>query len=190
MSIHNKSLYVIILISLGLFAGCASTYAPDNWLPDTPDVPQNVYGGWITLITEPDSLNPEEKWMQYSGEFISLDESNIYLLYDSLYQIPKSKITNSTLEIDEKNATTYGLWVFGGVISTLSHGYYSAITAPLWLLFGIPSAVGESVRDRYEEDEPTQEYWDSINKFARFPQGISAIDLSSIKPVFEFQELK
>jgi hypothetical protein len=188
MSIHNKIIFTIVSISCILVTGCAASNAPDNWLPDTQDVPQNIYGGWITLITEPDSLNPNEEWMQYSGEFISYDESNIYLLYDSLYQIPKSKIRNCTLELDQKNATAYGVWVFLGTISTISNGYYSAITAPLWLVAGIPSAVGESVRDRYEEEPPTQEYWDSINMFARFPQGVSDLDLTTIKPVFIFNE--
>jgi hypothetical protein len=188
MSIHNKIILTIVSISYLLFTGCAASYAPDNWLPDTDDVPQNIYGGWITLITEPDSLSPEEKWMQYSGEFISYDEKNIYLLYDSLYQIPKRIISSSTLELDAKNSSAYGMWVFLGSVSTISHGYYAAITLPSWLIFGIPSAVGESVRDRYEEEPPTQEYWDSIYKFARFPQGVSDIDLTTIKPVFNFNE--
>ena len=188
MSFHNKILYSLLTVSLVFISGCATTYAPDNWLPDTEDVTQNPYGGWITIITEPDSINPDEKWMQYSGEFISLDDNNIYLLYDTLYQLPKRKISNSILELDTKNSTAYGLWVFGGSVSTLSHGYYAAITLPLWLMFGIPSAVGESVRDRYESDEPTEEYWNSIQMFARFPQGINDIDLSAIKPIFKYNE--
>jgi hypothetical protein len=188
MYIHKNTLCAIILISAILFNGCATTYAPDNWLPDTPDVTQNVYGGWITVITEPDSLYPNEKWMQYGGELISLDDNDIYLLYDSLYQIPKKKIRNSTLELDEKNATVYGVWTFLGTLSTISNGKFLIITAPLWLLIGIPATVGESVRDRYEMEEPTQEYWDSINKFARFPQGTANIDLYSIKTVFKNQE--
>jgi hypothetical protein len=190
MYTHKKILYSLLLISCVLLIGCAASYAPDNYLPDTEDVPQEVYGGWLTLITKPDSLNIGEKWMQYSGEFISSDESNIYLLYDSLYQIPKSKITNSTLELDEKSATAYGIWVFLGTIATISNGYYSVITAPLWLLAGIPVSVGESVRDRYEMEEPTQEYWDSIKIFARFPQGVTDIDLSSIKPIFKPNKLE
>ena len=109
-------------------------------------------------------------------------------MYDTLYQLPKRKISNSILELDAKNSTTYGLWVFGGSVSTISHGYYAVITLPLWLMFGIPSAVGESVRDRYETEEPTEEYWDSIQMFARFPQGINDIDLSAIKPIFKYNE--
>jgi len=169
---------------------CATSYAPANYLPSTDDVPQNIYGGWLTVITAPDSLDPDENWMQFSGEFIASEDSIIYLLYDSLYQIPKSKITESILELDEKNTTTYGLWVFGGSILTLSNGYYASITLPLWLLAGIPAVVGESSRDRYEMDEPTVEYWDSIKIFARFPQGVTDIDLTSIKPIYETSEIK
>ena len=190
MSIHNKIIFTVLSISYLLFTSCATSYAPDNWLPETDDVQQEIFGGWITLVTKPDSLKPNEKWIQYSGEFISLDEENVYLLYDSIYVIPKKKIYSSTLELDQKNSTAYGLWTVGGIAGTVTNGLFLVITAPLWLVAGIPATVGESVRDRYEEDEPTQEYWDSINKFARFPQGISDIDLTTIKPVFIFQELK
>ncbi len=37
-------------------------------------------------------------------------------------------------------------------------------------------------------DEPTQEYWDSIKMFARFPQGVGDIDLSQIKPLTLIQK--
>jgi hypothetical protein len=188
MSIHKKILLFWVLISSLLLIGCAASYAPIDYLPDTDDVPQNIYGGWLTVITAPDILNPDENWMQYSGEFIASEDSMIYLLYDSLYQILKSKITESILELDEKNTATYGLWVFGGSILTISNGYYAGITLPLWLLVGIPTVVGESARDRYEMDDPTQEYWDSIEMFARFPQGVSDIDLTTIEPVFNLNE--
>ena len=165
-----------------LLFGCASSYAPSDFLPATSDVPQNPYGGWITIITEPDSLIPDDKWMMYSGEFISTEENSVYLLYDSVYQIPKKKITNSLLELDEKNTAAYGLWVLGGSVLTISNGYYAVFTLPLWLAAGIPTVVGESIRDRYEMDFPNDEYWDSVKVFARFPQGIDDIDLSQLKP--------
>jgi hypothetical protein len=190
MFTHKKILYSLLLISCVLLIGCAASYAPDNYLPETEDVPKEVYGGWLTVITAPDILNPDENWMQYSGEFIASEDSIIYLLYDSLYQIPKSKITESILELDEKNTTTYGLWVFGGSLLTLSNGVYAGITLPLWLLAGVPAVVGESARDRYEMNEPTAEYWDGIKIFARFPQGVTDIDLTSINPIFKAYEIK
>lgn len=188
MYIHNKILSALLSVSFIFYLGCATSYAPDNWLPDTDDVPQNVFGGWITVITEPDSLYPEEKWMEYSGEFIASEDSVICLLYDSLYQIPKHKITESILELDEKNTTAYGLWVLGGSVLTISNGYYAAFTLPLWLGFGIPTVVGESARDRYEMEYPDEQYWDSVKVFARFPQGTNEIDLSQLKPLFVIQK--
>ncbi|HSW55778.1 MAG TPA: hypothetical protein VLH59_11885 [Ignavibacteriaceae bacterium] len=188
MYIHKKILHYLLIISTVILIGCATSYAPDNFLPQTTDVPQDIYGGWLTVITAPDTLHPDENWKQYSGEFIASEDSNIYLLYDSLYQIPKRNIIESTLELDEKNTTTYGLWVFGGSVLTLSNGIYAGITLPLWLLAGIPTVVGESSRDRYETDESTEEYWNGIKMFARFPQGISNIDLASIKPILKYKE--
>lgn len=171
-----------IIISFLFILGCASTYAPEAYLPETEDVQRETYGGWITLVTAPDSLAPEENWMQYSGEFISMDEENIYLLYDSLYLIPKKKIYSSVIEIDEKNSTTFGFWTAGGIASTVTNGVFLIITAPLWLLAGIPTTVGESVRDRYEAEYPDDGYWESIMKFSRFPQGITDIDLKNLRP--------
>jgi len=182
MFTHKKIIIVLVFILSLFILGCAASYAPANYLPSTDDVPQNVFGGWLTLTTEPDSLIQNSKWMMYGGEFISVDDSIVYILYDSLYRIPKRIISESVLELDEKNTTVYGLWVLGGSLLTISNGYYAGITLPLWLAAGIPTAAGESTRDRYEMNYPDDKYWNDIKKFARFPQGVEDINLSQIKP--------
>ena len=183
MYTHKIKTCILLLISVSILISCATSYAPDNWLPDTDDVPTNVYGGWITINTEPDSLDQEDEWLQYNGEFIAVDEENIYVLYDTVYTIIKRKIYLSILDLDQKNAAAYGGWVAVGALSTLSHGYYAGLSLPIWLLAGIPIAAGESRRDRYEAEYPTDLYWNDVKKFARFPQGISDIDLKLIKPM-------
>jgi len=182
MFTHKKIIIVLVFILSLFILGCAASYAPANYLPSTDDVPQNVFGGWLTLTTEPDSLIQNSKWMMYGGEFISADDSIVYILYDSLYRIHKRIISESVLELDEKNTTVYGLWVLGGSLLTISNGYYAGITLPLWLAAGIPTAAGESTRDRYEMNYPDDKYWNDIKKFARFPQGVEDINLSQIKP--------
>lgn len=174
---------LLFIFSL-LITGCATTYAPDNWLPDTDDVPQNTHGGWIALVTQEAISQSDEVWMQYSGEFIALDEDNVYLLYDSLYIIPKNIITESVVDIDQKNTGMYALWVILGSLSTISNGYYLTITFPLWLIAGIPTASGESFRDMHAEEYPDEIYWGNINKFSRFPQGVDSINLSDLQPIF------
>ena len=100
----------------------------------------------------------------------------------TLYQIPKNKIKSSILELDSKNATGYGLWTAGGIVSTISHGFFLIISAPVWLVTGIPTTILESSRDRYEAEYPDEIYWNEVKKFARFPQGVDGIDLSQLKP--------
>jgi hypothetical protein len=156
---------------------------PTDWLPDTDDISSQAYGGWMIVITKPDTVESKVTWLQYGGEFISLDEENIFLLYDTVYTIPKNNVYKVALELDDKNSVEYGLWTFGGIISTISHGYYLVLTAPFWLLTGIPAAVGESGRDRYESENPDKDFWISIIKFSRFPQGMpDNIKLEYLKP--------
>ena len=181
MSYHKLITSISTAIMILFMVGCATTYAPDNWLPDTDQLQEEAFGGWITLITFPDSSDSQDKWMQYSGEFISLDEENVYLIYDSLFIISKSNIYSSILELDAKSDTEYGLWTFGGTLSTIATGKFAVILAPIWLLEGIPTAVSESVRDRYEIEYPDEEYWEKVKKFYRFPQGIKEINLKNIK---------
>lgn len=188
MYCHEKAFYVALLIFSIIAIGCATTYAPDNWLPDTDEVSQSAFGGWMTLIVNMSISEKDEKILQYGGEFIADDSLKVYLLYDSLYVIPKEKIENSVIEIDDKNTGAYAAWVVGGSLLTLSNGYYAAITFPLWMVGGIPAVSGESLRDRYEADFPNENYWDEVRIFARFPQGVDGINLTEIKPIMHLDK--
>ena len=182
MYINKNILCFLLFFTLILLGGCASSYAPDNWLPETEAFPENVYGGWITVTTEPDSLDKNGLWKQYSGEFIALNDSSLFLLYDSLYQIPKTKVVESVLELDQKNSSGYTTWTCLGLAATVSNGVFLIFTAPAWLIFGIPTISGESARDRYEMKYPDFNYWEEINKYARFPQGLPpSLNLNELK---------
>ena len=176
----NKA-YVGLIIFL---VGCATSYAPDNWLPNTNQIQIEAYGGWITLYLKNDSTNhynPEAT----RGEMISTDSNSVYLFTTSgeLVEVDKATIALVILEIDEKNTGTYTAITVIGALSTISHGYYSAITLPAWLIIGVSTASGESMRDRYEKENPDEECWNEIQKFARFPQGIpTGLDLSELQP--------
>ncbi len=168
MYYHNIVIKLTCILSFVFMTSCAVTNAPTDWLSDTKDVASDTYGGWITIT----ALDATEKVFEYSGEFIAVDEKNVYLLYDSVYIISKTDIRKSVLEIDEKNSIEYGLWTLVGTLATISNGKFLIITAPSWLLFGIPSVAGESYRDYYESEYPDSLYWESVSKFTRFPQGL------------------
>ena len=184
MFTHKNILSSLLFIFLLLITGCATTYAPDNWLPETEDVPQNTHGGWIAVVTQEVNSQSDDNWILYGGEFIALDEDNVYVLYDSLYIIPKNIIVNSVVDLDQKNTGSYALWVTLGSLLTISNGAYGVITLPLWLLVGIPTAAGESYRDMHAEEYPSALYWNDVNKYSRFPQGVEGINLSNLQPIF------
>jgi hypothetical protein len=188
MFYHNKLLYLLAIIFPIIFLGCATSYAPNGWLSEAEDIPTNIYGGWITIVTKPNNLQTEETSMQYSGEFISVDSTTIYLLYDSVYQIPKNIIRNSTLELYQKKTKSYSAWTILGTLSTISNGFFLVVTAPLWLAVGIPVTISESSRDNYEMEYPDDAYWNEVKQFARFPQGIDKADLNQIKLYSNFEE--
>jgi hypothetical protein len=173
---------VTIITSLIIISGCAKRYAPVNYLPETEKVPEDAFGGWITLVMEGDRLPQNKKPLQYGGEFIAVDENVVYVLNDSLLQIPKQTVFKSILEVDKKETATYGYWTFFGTLISATHGVFFAVTAPLWLSIGISATIGESERDRYEIEHPDEDYWEEVKKYSRFPQGVSNIDLTSLKP--------
>ena len=182
MFTHKNTFLILILFSI-LFVGCATTYAPDTWLPETEDVQIEVYGGWMTIV-----VAEEGEWIQYGGEFIGQDEEFAYVLYDTLFTLSKANVQNFTLELDQKNISLYALWsATGFLVSPFANGVYSIFTAPLWMIGGISTASGESFRDRFEIELPTYADWESINQFARFPQGIKSINLNNIKPKLSFE---
>ncbi|MFO7524504.1 MAG: hypothetical protein R6W68_03540 [Ignavibacteriaceae bacterium] len=182
MSIHNKIFIGLTLFSCLIIFGCAATLAPSNWLPETEKYPENTFGGWMTIITSDETNTGKERFFQYGGEFISQDEDNVYILYDTVYIISKKDIRNISLELVQKSTTEYGLWTLGGTVATLSNGRFLIITAPLWLIAGTEAAVGESTRDLYESDNPDILFWNNVMKFARFPQGLPInINLSELK---------
>jgi hypothetical protein len=166
---YHKVIILLIFLMALFCSSCATSYAPSGWLPDLDNVTEKCHGGWITITAPGDG----EKVYEYSGEFIATDSSRVYLLYDSLYIILKNTIQYSALELDEKNTAEYSLWIVGGCLATVSNGLYAVFTAPLWLLIGVSAVAGESSRDYYEADYPDSVYWDTVNKFSRFPQGLS-----------------
>ena len=178
---NNKLLQVIYFIFCCIFVGCATSYAPENWLPKTEEVPYDAYGSWIYL--ELTKKNDENVSSFIGGEFITFEKSVVYCLNNELQKIPLHKIRRAVLEIDSKNTSSYGAWTVLGMLSSLSHGFYLIISMPIWLITGSASASAESYRDRFEVEYPDSIWWFDKIIYSRFPQGLpSNIDSIDLKP--------
>lgn len=183
---------IIALVLFTLLIGCASTKAPSGWHESPTDVDFHAWGAWLQLKVIPDkatSINDyEDKYVRDDlkiggGEFISFQDSLVYLLNnDKLVKIPFQRIYRAEIEISDNKKTWLALWSLLGFASTMSHGWFLGISAPVWLIWGSVATVGESNRNRFITDEQDYKWWVKSRKFARFPQGLP--------PDFDFSILK
>ncbi|HEY2944210.1 MAG TPA: hypothetical protein VGN09_17375 [Vicinamibacteria bacterium] len=106
------------------------------------------------------------------GELIAVSDDRVYVLTDSgLVDVPHESVAKAILAAYATGEGQLAGWGALGTLSTLSHGIYLVITAPIWIIAGIMAAAGESRAGlvRYPEKPLT-----SFRLYARFPQGLPA----------------
>jgi hypothetical protein len=108
-----------------------------------------------------------------SGELLAVEADHLYLLDDGkTLDIPTREVVKVTVDLYPAYGDWIAVWTVAGTISTISHGRWLLITAPIWLLVGIPTAAvtyssnpGSATAHLPGE---TVQLW----QFARFPAGL------------------
>jgi hypothetical protein len=154
---------------------CIATPGPKGWLPSPNEVLSDAFGAWMIVEYSSGSGDKTEE-----GEFIAVEKNKVYLLTRTgLEEIPIPELQHVTFAT-YKEERMVGVWALLGLLSTVSHGYYAAASAPIWLIGGILNASAESTSGVTKSDTIV---WDEIRKYARFPQGIPlGVDLRQLKP--------
>jgi len=161
---------------IALSTQCATVPAPKGWLPKPSEAQSWAFGGWMSIEY---SSGRGEKTSQ--GELIAIQDENIYLLTaEELAVVPINNVHNSAIYVYKNSVDSVGIWALLGTLSTISHGFYALISAPIWIISGSLNASGESKSGclKYPDKD-----WQEFRKFARFPQGIpQGLDLQALKP--------
>ena len=161
---QNRNLKILIFFVLIFCASCASIEGSWELIPYPWGVLENPRGCWIELETRVDKI---------SGEFIGLSEENVYVEVQfgkELYAVPRDEVKRARIVVFYPDGTGYlGLWTLLGVLSTLSHGWFSYFSAPVWLLFGISSMIVRSYEPIFS---CSKEELDKMSIYARYPQGV------------------
>jgi len=169
------------LTSLSVFMvfGCASNTAPRGWLPTAEGSQQDAYGGWIT-VEYADSNHPKT----VDGELLAVMPEKI-LVYAALAErshvaeIAISQISYAKLTGWDAESDQFGIWTVGGTISTISHGFYLILTAPIWIISG---SIAASSQSHHPQMEYPKKDLKSFSPYARFPQGIpDGLDVRLLK---------
>lgn len=185
----GRVLYRAIATTLlaGFACGCARTSAPPGFLPSKKGASKDPYGAWIDIRHHA----PEDVRTHFRtrGELIAAEAESVHVLTDAGWRtIPITDIDKATLTLYSSGAHWQALWGILGFLSTASHGFYLAISAPVWLGTAItttaiatrePRIVLHARKERSStEDTQTSanpalwdDDWNGIRRYARFPQG-------------------
>ena len=146
-------------------AGCASTGAPRDFLPDATEAQTDAFGSWLDVVIAGDA-GPEV----VEGELIAIDDEVTWVLTASgIRSFASSAMVEGQLAAyDPRSGTVAGNAALG-VVSTISNGVLLVFTAPMWIIGGTAAAASQSRAPLHDVREVTPA---SLAPFARFPRGM------------------
>lgn len=145
--------------------GCGLNPAPREWRPPAAVAQRSFRGGWI-IVKAVASSGGSTGFPLAEGELIAVDETALHVLTTAgLRSVPRASAHRITLVGYGTPAGALDVWAVAGGISTLSHGGFLILTAPMW-------AVGGIVATRIEKGAGILHDDDLARRFARFPQGL------------------
>jgi hypothetical protein len=168
---------VVLLVSI--LSGCATTKAPNGWLPAVSDVQSDTYGGWLIL-----SLQRQTQAEVLDGEFIGIRSDSVFLLTDKSEGrvVAMSSIRRAEVQVHQKQTGRVVASTAVGILGTISHGLLLIVTAPVWLITGIIAASSASYLGEFEKSDPDIAWWTKMSEHARFPQGVPyGVDIATLR---------
>jgi hypothetical protein len=176
--LNKKAIFTgICAAALALLAACASTTAPQNWLPNAAETQIQGFGSWISLTIDGDTLKTT-----LDGELIAIEQHTVLVLTcDSLFAVNQEEISAAKLTSYYSGASLLALWTVLGVLSTPSHGWFMGLTVPLWVITGSVSSAGQSYAPQKKYPKLS---WYELRQYARFPQGLPPeVDREGLRPM-------
>lgn len=155
-------------------AACAANPAPRGWLRAPRDTQVDTRGGWITL-----NYRDGSRVLALSGELIAVSDGRVHVLTEvGLRDVPEGAVKEAVVIGYRTGAGGAFAWAGLGALSTLSHGGFLLLTAPLWLVAGGLASASEERAGRHEYPrEPLAVF----HAYARFPQGMPPdVDAASL----------
>jgi hypothetical protein len=162
-------------VALGGVSACAPVpQAPPESRRPLAEVGRSPFGAWASV----DLVAPGEP--PVAGEVIAADAESLYLgAPHVLLRVPHRCARRATLEAFEPDRTLVAVWAIAGTLSTLSHGGFLVLSAPVWVITGAVALHSYGRAGRPPADVPTLSAW------SRFPQGMPASFPSTVAQIDE-----
>jgi hypothetical protein len=155
-----------LAVAVASVPACAGNPAPREWREPAAVAQRSLRGGWIVIKAVAVSGARPTGRAVTEGELIAIDETAFHVLTTAgLQSVPRTMAHRITLVGYGTPVGALDVWAVAGGISTLSHGGYLLLTAPMWTIGGIVATRQEKAAGMLHDD-------DLARRFARFPQGL------------------
>lgn len=149
-----------LVVCLAL-TGCITN--PDPREPKgLEQIQRQGYGGWIEVELRDNRV--------VRGELLAVEGNTLFVL-DLAHKISRvqlSEVTGAALYTYHSEGG-FGVWGLLGTLSTASHGFLLALSAPVWM---ISAGIAAGVESRHVRLRYPQDGIESFSAWARFPQGM------------------
>lgn len=167
-----SSLEILALAVALTAAGCASNPAPHGFLAEAGQEIYDARGAWIEL--ELIGTKSGSGWL--NGELLATDADSVHVLVPMTRDSRRGRVLSFEwgevrtwrARAYDRGTGTYAAYTAAGTVSTLSHGLFLVISAPVWLIAGSAITGAESRAADFDETDRQSE----LRPWARFPQGL------------------
>jgi hypothetical protein len=156
MSVTRRASVALLLCT----SACFHSTAPPGYLVTVNEAQATAFGGWA----EVDLLDGRT----VEGELIAATPDSIHVLgLHDWFALPTSALRRVT--VTGYRVPLDAFWTAGalGGISTLSHGWFLILSAPMWAVVTSTAAASASRAPRVRSTNHLE-----LRKYARFPQGL------------------
>jgi len=103
------------------------------------------------------------------GELLAATTDSLFVLPldGPFHAVARPTVTELQLTAYDANWGYLGVWTALGTLSTLSHGLFLPLSAPVWIIGGSVATSSQSRRPVF-----TNPPLETLRRFARFPQGL------------------
>lgn len=171
-----------MLVGLLPVLGCTASHAPPRWLPDADAARRDGYGAWAEFSTGADSAAA-----LVAGELLAISDDSVYTLRGSQVSVlALAGVIGGRIEFYDPGTRALTRATLAGTVSTITHGIFLVVSAPLWVVTGSATTAAVS-RDGKLALDPSRPpgraaaaagatrsrraSWRDLRLHARFPQG-------------------
>ena len=149
-------------VALACLLSCINNPVPDERTLRAEELETWTHGLWI--VVEPRRGEP------FGGELLSADDDGVAVLAGGrAVRVHLADVEKMTIAAYRTHEGRVALWGAAGTLSTVTHGMYLLLSAPVWVVTSLVTPV--VIHDRPVMQWP-RESIDKLRPFARFPQGM------------------